>query len=105
MFTVAVSPPRTKPLVAIAEVDRPVMVVTKVAIRIITMVSPVTHKQIEPTKTNSEIAKDFNKTTLINHIISRAITVANHVKQFGPYMFQVAISVFSILARKLAQLL
>lgn len=35
------SPPRTKPLVAIAEVDRPVMVVTKVAIRMMAMVRPV----------------------------------------------------------------
>lgn len=36
----AVSPPRTKPLVAMAEVDRPVMVVTTVAIRMMAMVSP-----------------------------------------------------------------
>lgn len=39
-----VSPPRTKPLVAIAEVDRPVMVVTNVAIRMMARVSPVTRK-------------------------------------------------------------
>jgi len=41
----AASPPRTKPLVAIAEVDRPVMVVTTVAIRMTAMVSPVAHEQ------------------------------------------------------------
>lgn len=34
------SPPRTKPLVAMAEVDRPVMVVTTVAVRMMAMVSP-----------------------------------------------------------------
>ena len=38
---VVVSPPRTKPLVAMADVDRPVMVVTTVAIRMMAMVSPV----------------------------------------------------------------
>lgn len=42
----SLSPPRTKPLVAIAEVDRPVMVVTRVAIRIIAIVSPVLKNKI-----------------------------------------------------------
>lgn len=40
-----VSPPRTKPLVAMAEVDRPVMVVTTVAIRMMVMVSPSTQRE------------------------------------------------------------
>lgn len=40
-----VSPPRTKPLVAIADVERPVMVVTTVAIRMMAMVSPSTQTE------------------------------------------------------------
>lgn len=38
-----VLPPRTKPLVAMAEVDRPVMVVTTVAIRIMAIVNPISN--------------------------------------------------------------
>lgn len=43
--TAVVSPPRTKPLVAMAEVERPVMVVTTVAIRMMAMVSPIAQTQ------------------------------------------------------------
>lgn len=42
----AVSPPRTKPFVAMAEVDRPVMVVTTVAIRMMAIVNPVHKKSL-----------------------------------------------------------
>lgn len=38
-------PPRTKPFVAMAEVDRPVMVVTTVAIRMMAIVNPVNKKK------------------------------------------------------------
>lgn len=48
------SPPRTKPLVAMAEVDRPVMVVTTVAVRMMPMVSPITHTDKKKTKQNNE---------------------------------------------------
>lgn len=41
----AVLPPRTKPFVAMAEVDRPVMVVTTEAIRMMAIVNPIYRKK------------------------------------------------------------
>ena len=49
-----ISPPRTKPLVAMAAVDRPVMVVTTLAIRMIAMVRPGSHED-----TNQEERNEF----------------------------------------------
>lgn len=60
-----VSPPRTKPLVAIADVDSPVMVVTTVAIKMIAMVSPVLQKHEKHLKlqANEQKSAVFNKIT------------------------------------------
>lgn len=63
----ATSPPRTKPLVAMAEVDRPVMVVTTVAIKMMAMVSARTGRHIE-TDTEEDYTKHSNTYRPVCHL-------------------------------------
>lgn len=68
-----VSPPRTKPLVAMAEVDRPVMVVTTVAIRIMAMVSPISSEERKKGLKQST----FSVAITYNNVITGIIIIPN----------------------------
>ena len=81
-----VSPPRTKPLVAMAEVDRPVMVVTRVAIRMIAIVSPVTHTHTKSVKLYKSLMrrlwfKTLIKSTMLNRCRPQNIQAAMNLIQ------------------------